>query len=140
MGKGLLNYILKEKGNSHPKHVKGQISLKLIFYILIIVALIYFGEKFVPVYYRAYIGARGACKAALENYKKYGYDYTLLRFREKLDEIGIPKEKRKTSIQVKEDTVTVAISYEQKVNYLVKYEKNFDFYFDCQGEAKRPIF
>lgn len=140
MGKGLLNYILKEKGNSHPKHVKGQVSFKLVFYILIIVVLIYFGDKFVPVYYRAYIGARGACKAALENYNRYGHDYTLNRLKETLDSIGIPKEERKTSIQVEEGTITVAISYKQKVNYLVKYEKNFDFYFDCQGEAKRPLF
>jgi hypothetical protein len=111
-------------------------SVKAIFWIMVLALIFYAGFKVIPIYYRGMIGIRGVCKEQADAYKKYGRDYVFKRLDEALDEIGIPKGKRTQTVEVTDKAVVVTIDYTDTADFFGKYTKTFDFHYECSGELK----
>lgn len=111
-------------------------SLKAIFWILVLALVFYMGFKVVPIYYKGIIGIRGACKEAADLYHKYGQDYTFRSLDEALNDMGIPKDKRAQSVEVADKAVVIKIDYSDSADFFRRYTKTFDFHYECTGELK----
>jgi len=108
-------------------------SIKLMFWLLVIVIALYVGFKVVPIYYRGVIGLRGLCKENADIYHKYGPKYISNALDEQLARAGIPPDKRKYSITQTEDAVVITITYHDRADFFGRYRKDFDFRYTCEG-------
>jgi hypothetical protein len=112
-------------------------SLSSVFWILILVLLFYVGFKIVPIYYRGVIGIRGICKENADLYHKYrGSNFIPNEISDKLQRIGIPKDKSEFTIEHKSDSVVIWIAYEDEATFLDRYTKEFVFETECEGVLK----
>jgi hypothetical protein len=114
----------------------GQMNLKSIFWIAFLALILYVGFKVVPIYYRGIIGVRGVCKEQADLYKKYGREYVFKGIDESLTEKGMPKDKREYTVNVTEDKVVINISYSDTADFFGRYQKTFDFNYECEGELR----
>ena len=112
-------------------------SLSSVFWILILVLLFYVGFKVVPIYYRGVIGIRGICKENADVYHKYrGSNYIQNEISEKLQRIGIPKDKSEFTIEQTGDSVVISIYYADEATFFDRYTKEFEFEAECEGVLK----
>ncbi|HXG30208.1 MAG TPA: hypothetical protein VNK81_01060 [Thermodesulfobacteriota bacterium] len=114
-------------------------SIKSVFWILVLAFLFYVGFKVVPIYYRGIIGIRAVCKEQADLYHKYGRDYVFKSLDEALDRMGIPKEKREHTVTVTENAVVITITYSDTADFFGKYKRDFGFYYECEGELKSVL-
>ncbi len=110
--------------------------MKIIFWLIVIMLIVYLGYATIPLYFRGIFGIRGVCKQNVEVYHKYGMQFVGKRINEDLDNLGIPKEKRDFSVNVMEDKVVVEIGYVDQINILDRYRKKVEFYYQCEGVLK----
>ncbi len=108
-------------------------NIKLIFWLLVVVMVLYVGFNVVPIYYKGVIGLRGLCKENADIYHKYGPKYITNALNEQLTRAGIPPEKRKFTITRTEDAVIITIVYQDRVDLFGRYRKDFDFSYTCEG-------
>jgi hypothetical protein len=108
-------------------------NIKLIFWLLVIVSVLYVGFKVVPIYYRGVIGIRGVCKENADVYHKYGSKFISNALDEGLTRAGIPPDKRKFSITRTDKAVIVTINYYDHADFFGRYRKDFDFRYTCEG-------
>jgi len=111
-------------------------SLSSIFWLLVLVLVLYVGIKIVPIYYRGVVGIKAVCKENADIYHKYGSGYVNTSIPEALEDMGIPKDKRKYSVSVKNDNVNIWIYYNDTANFADYYVKNFEFEYECSGVLK----
>ncbi|MGB7291159.1 MAG: hypothetical protein WBD99_03190 [Thermodesulfobacteriota bacterium] len=111
-------------------------SIKLIFWLLVIVIALYVGFKVVPIYYKGIIGMRGLCQENADIYHKYGSTYISNALNEQLTRAGIPPDKRKISITSTEDAVVITIAYHDQADFFGRYRKDFDFRYTCEGVVR----
>ncbi len=109
--------------------------LKKIFYIIVIALSFSVGFKIVPVLYRGYISVPGACQEAAETYKRYGQEYLLRDVNERLDVLGIGKDKRLVNMEVENGRVYITITYIEMVDFYGQYQKVFHFDKTCSAPA-----
>lgn len=114
-------------------------NLKSIFWVLVLALIFYVGFKVVPIYYRGVIGLRTVCKEQADLYHKYGREYVFKGLDEALDDIGIPKDKREQTVTLNENAVVVAITYEDTADFFGKYQKDFSFYYQCEGVLRSVL-
>lgn len=108
-------------------------SIKLIFWSLVIIIAFYVGFKVVPIYYRGIIGIRGLCKENADVYHKYGPKYISNALDEGLTRLGIPPDKREVSINRTEEAVIITISYYDEADFFGRYTRDFEFRYTCEG-------
>jgi hypothetical protein len=53
--------------------------------------------------------------------------------------LGIPKDKREHTVTLTENAVVVTISYDDTADFFGKYQKDFSFYYECEGELKSVL-
>ncbi len=114
-------------------------SVKTVFWILVLALIFYVGFKVVPIYYKGIIGIRAVCKETADLYKKYGQAFTVKNLDESLEEKGIPKDKRTQTVKVTEDAVIITINYSDTAEFFGRYRKTFDFHYECSGELKSVL-
>jgi hypothetical protein len=114
-------------------------NLKSIFWVLVLALLFYVGFKVVPIYYRGIIGIRSLCKEQADLYKKYGRDFVFKSLDEGLDSIGIPPDKREHTVTVTDQNVVVTITYFDTADFFGRYKKDFEFFYQCEGELKSVL-
>jgi len=114
-------------------------NLKSIFWVLVLALIFYVGFKVVPIYYKGILGLRTVCKEQADLYHKYGRDSVFRGLDESLESMGIPKNKRESTVTVKENSVVVTITYEDTADFFGKYQKDFTFYHECEG-VLRSVF
>lgn len=113
-------------------------GVKSIFWLVVLTALFYVGFKIAPVFFKGTIGIRGVCKEQVDLYKKYGREYVSKRIDESLTEKGIPPDKRTYTIEsdAGENRVTIRINYSDSVDFFGRYQKTFDFSYECEGKLR----
>jgi hypothetical protein len=108
-------------------------SLSTIFWLVVLGLIIYAGFQVVPIYYRGLIGIRGVCKENADVYHKYGKGYIQTAIAEQLEGMGIPRDKRQVKVSQSGDSVIVWIRYEDSATFFERYNKDFEFEYECEG-------
>jgi hypothetical protein len=115
-------------------------SVKTIFWILVLVLAFYLGFKVVPIFYRGIFGIRAACKEEVEYYKKYGREFVVKRLNESLNEKGMPKDKRTYTVSVTDKAVVVTIDYYDTAEFFGGEcrwcKRDFEFHYECEGALR----
>ncbi len=111
-------------------------SVKAIFWFIILAVVLYLGFKVGPIYYKGMMGIRGVFEENIDKYHKYGKRWVSMRISEDLTKIGIPKAKRKYFVDVTDESVIITINYRDRANFLDRYTKVFFFSYDCEGVVK----
>ncbi|MGQ0792852.1 MAG: hypothetical protein ACT4NX_02075 [Deltaproteobacteria bacterium] len=111
-------------------------GFKSLLWILVLAAALYVAFQAGPILYKGTLGIRGVCKEYADQYKKYGREYIYKRITESLDEKGIPADNRDFTVNITEKSVVIEIFYSDTADFFGRYEKTFDFSYECEGELK----
>lgn len=111
-------------------------NIKAILSFLAILLLLYVGFEVVPILYRGIVSIRGICKENADSYHKYGSGYISTAINDALTRTGIPPEKRRFSINLGEESVSITIVYFDQADFFGRYEKDFNFSYTCEGVLK----
>ncbi|MEE9252974.1 MAG: hypothetical protein V3U74_06445 [Thermodesulfobacteriota bacterium] len=109
-------------------------SFKTAVGILVLIVVLIVGLKTVPIMYKGYIALPGTCKGAVDLYKKYGATYVQTEMNDRLDTLNVPREKREIYVRVSGSKVYGTIIYFDTADFYGKYQKDFYFQEECEGE------
>lgn len=109
---------------------------KNVLIVLVVCVLLFVSFKVGPILYRGVFGLRGICAEQVDRYKKYGNEFVIRRVDEDLRQIGIPKEKSKYKLSIKDNQVYLDLDYWDTAVFYKDYKKDFKFHHQCYSEKE----
>jgi len=100
---------------------------------IVFVAIFWIGYKSVPVLYKGFVTVPGVCQEGVDMYKTYGREFVLRDVGERLDTLGIPKDKRSVRLEREESRVYLTIYYSDVIDLYGKYRRVFYFDKTCES-------
>ena len=108
--------------------------------MLIVLAVIFLiGYEAVPVLYKGFITVPGVCQEGVDMYKKYGPEFVLRDVGERLDTLGIPRDKRSVQLEREESNVYLTIYYTDVIDLYGKYRRVLYFDKTCKSAASSVL-
>ncbi|NIP31560.1 MAG: hypothetical protein GTO02_18710 [Candidatus Dadabacteria bacterium] len=105
---------------------------KNLFWGTIVILLLVATFKIVPIYYRAN-ELRNICKENADLYHRYNKKYIISSMEHEIEKLNIPRENIEYQLTKTKEAIFIELYYEDTANFFDKYEKDFEFYYKCEG-------
>lgn len=119
----------------YPESQKGGLSLKGIFFLLLVVSMIYAGVKLVPHWF-TYYEMKYAFESEAERAHLRSDEEITKHLVSLANELNLPIEAKDINIERKDGEIEVSTSYDIEVNFLGRYKRTFNFSIDTVKPIK----